>query len=421
MAKRTVGDKRDQPHPKPVQRVELSDKYIRLRLFFVVILVLIGGTCLAYALMSWLTVDSGWTTISPDSAADIVERDHFELQYELGASDLGTTAENKAIVLIYTDALELACQSFQADVEYENVHNIYYINRHVNEDIAVESVLYEAFEKMGDQLVYLYLGPLYAEYYAVFASGDDTEAAVYDPQYNEEQQVYFEEVCSFIGDGDIELKLLGDNTVRLEVSEDYEAFAEEYGIASYLDFFWMKNAFIVDYVADCLAESGYTNGQISSVDGYVRCLDSREISYAINLMDSAEDFILQAASCSYAGPMSIVMLKSFPVYASDEMSYYTYENGEIRFPYLDPETGLCTSALSSLLCYSETAGCAETLLRMMPVYISSEFDEESLSELSNMAEQGIYSIYCSAQVIYRNGGDEMTLTELYDGYSVSAF
>ncbi|MCD8326397.1 MAG: hypothetical protein LUC90_06865, partial [Lachnospiraceae bacterium] len=106
MANRTVGDNRNMPHPKPVQRVELSDKYIRLRLFLVVILILVGGSCLAYALMSWLSPDSGWTTISPDSAADIVEGDNFELQYARGAADLGTTAENKAIVVIYTDALE---------------------------------------------------------------------------------------------------------------------------------------------------------------------------------------------------------------------------------------------------------------------------------------------------------------------------
>ncbi|MCD8069040.1 MAG: hypothetical protein LUE87_09170, partial [Lachnospiraceae bacterium] len=369
MANRTARDNRDLPHPRPVQRVELSDRHIRLRLFLVVILVLVGGSCLAYSLMSWLTVDSGWTVISLDSAADIVESGNFELQYELGATDLGTTAENKAIVLVYTDALELACQSFQADVEYEYVNNVYYINRHVNEDIVVESVLYEAFERMGGQLAYLYLGPLYAEYYAVFASSDDMEAAVYDPELNEEQGEYFAQICSFIASGDIELMLLGDNTVRLEVSEEYEAFAAEYGITSYLDFFWMKNAFIVDYVAEQLAESGYTNGQISSVDGYVRCLDERGVTYGVNLMDIQDGSVRQAATVSYEGAKSIVMLKNFPVYSTDDVSYYTYENGEIRSCYLSVETGLCTSALSGLMCYSGEAGCAEIMLEMIPVYI----------------------------------------------------
>ncbi|MCD7806238.1 MAG: hypothetical protein LUH19_02735 [Lachnospiraceae bacterium] len=418
MAKRTARDNRDLPHPKPVQRVELSDQHVGLRIFLVVILVLIAGSSLAYAVSSWLTVDSGWTTISPDSAADIMESASFELQYELGTTDLGTTAENKAIVLIYTDALELACQSFQADVEYEDVHNIYYINRHVNEDIVVEPVLYQAFEQMKDQLSYLYLGPLYAEYYAVFASNDDQEAAVYDPELNEDQEVYFEQVCSFISNGAIELVLLGDYTVRLEISEEYEAFADEYGLTSYLDFFWMKNAFIVDYVAEQLVAGGYTNGQISSVDGYVRCLDERQVTYGINLIDDQESGALQAAAFSYEGPMSVVMMKNFPVYSTDDVSYYTYGNGETRYSYLSPDTGRCTSALPGLLCYSADVSSAEIMLEMMPVYISSEFGEESLEFLWEMAGQGIYSIYCQNQVIYYSE-EGLSLEDVYDGESVS--
>ncbi len=418
MSNRTARDNRDLPHPKPVQRVELSDRHIRLRLFCVVVFVLVGASCLAYSLMSWLTVDSGWTVISPDSAADIVESGNFELQYELGATDLDTTAENKAIVLIYTDALELACQSFQADVEYEDVHNIYYINRNLNEDIVVESVLYEAFEQMGDQLSYLYLGPLYAEYYAVFASNDDAEAAVYDPELNEEQGEYFSQICSFIANGDIELVLLGENTIRLEVSEEYAAFAEEYGITSYLDFFWMKNAFIVDYVAEQLTASGYTNGQISSVDGYVRCLDERGVTYGVNLMDIQDGSVRQAATVSYEGSKSIVMMKNFPVYSTDDVSYYTYENGEIRNSYLSVENGLCSSALSGLMCYGSDAGCTDIMLKMMPVYIASEFNGESLSALSEMAGEGIYSVFCQNQVIYYNE-EGLTLTDVYDSGSIS--
>ncbi|MCD8326396.1 MAG: hypothetical protein LUC90_06860, partial [Lachnospiraceae bacterium] len=302
--------------------------------------------------------------------------------------------------------------------EYEYVNNIYYINRHVNEDIVVEPVLYEAFEQMGDQISYLYLGPLYAEYYAVFASNDDREAAVYDPEMNGEQEEYFEEICSFIANGDIELVLLGNDTIRLEISEEYEAFAAEYGITSYLDFFWMKNAFIVDYVAEQLIAGGYTNGQISSVDGYVRCLDEREVTYGINLMDLQEGQILQAATFPYEGAVSIVMMKNFPVYSTDDVSYYTYENGEIRYSYLSLETGHCTSALSGLMCYSAEAGCAEIMLEMMPVYIAAEFDAERLAVLSQMAAQGIYSVYCQDQVIYHNE-EGLGLADVYDSGSIS--
>ncbi|MCD8014832.1 MAG: hypothetical protein LUG99_16995 [Lachnospiraceae bacterium] len=58
----------------------------------------------------------------------------------------------------------------------------------------------------------------------------------------------------------------------LFVSDDHLAYAEETGFLSYIDFFWMKNAFIIDYLTDTLIEKGYTQGASSSYDGFDRNL-----------------------------------------------------------------------------------------------------------------------------------------------------
>lgn len=60
--------------------------------------------------------------------------------------------------------------------------------------------------------------------------------------------------------------------MRLEVSEEYQNWMAENGYETYLDFYWMKNAFIVDYLADLMIENGYIRGAISSYDGFNRNL-----------------------------------------------------------------------------------------------------------------------------------------------------
>ena len=106
------------------------------------------------------------------------------------------------------------------------------------------------------------------------------------PRENKETAAYFEEFLTYANDPDaVDLELLGDNRVRLHVSEEYLAFAAENGIDSFIDFYWMKNAFIVDYLAESLADAGFTNGSISSYDGFVRNLDERDVSYSFNIYD----------------------------------------------------------------------------------------------------------------------------------------
>ena len=67
---------------------------------------------------------------------------------------------------------------------------------------------------------------------------------------------------------DISLELPGENQVCLHVSDAYQAYAAEMGYTAYLDFFWMKNAFLIDYLADTIRGEGYQLGIISSKDGF---------------------------------------------------------------------------------------------------------------------------------------------------------
>ncbi|MGM9537877.1 MAG: hypothetical protein ACI3VN_06050 [Candidatus Onthomonas sp.] len=405
----TRAGNRDLPHPKPVEKIELSEKHFGLRLVLAVVLLVVGAGCIAYAVSSLFSADDGWCQIESNAAEYHCGAD-FTFFYCLGEADVSSTAEKKTITALYSDATELAFQQFTNDVAYEGVHNVYDINRHPNEVLEVDPLLYEAFslvQAYGDRCIYL--APVYEQYDDLFYCTDDSQAVDFDPRLNPEVAEVYREIAAYANDRDaVDVELLGDNRICLKVSEEYLAYAREHAIDSFVDFFWLKNAFIADYLAEVMISNGYTQGCLSSCDGFVRNLGGSGETYSFEITDRVGQVLYPAAQMTYFGPLSLVALRDYGV---EQESYYTFANGEIRTPYLDSADGLCKSAVSELVCYSQTHSCAEILLQMIPVYISDAFQPEQLTAL---AEKKIYSVYCQdSRVLYDD--PNLTLTELYSG------
>ncbi len=406
--RRTRGDNRDLPHPKPVEKIELSEKHTKLRLVLTILLLLVGVGLITYAISSLFSADTGWCRIESNATSYNCGED-FTFLYELGNAGMSATSEKKAITSLYSDATERAFRLFTNDVAYDEVCNVYYINRHPNEELTVDEVLYEAFSLIrdyGDRSIYL--APIYAQYDDLFSCTDDSQAVDFDPRLNDEVAASYAEIAAYANSKDaVDIELLGDNRIRLNVSEEYLSYAQEHYIESFVDFFWMKNAFIADYLADVMISNGYTNGCLSSNDGFVRNMDSGDESYSYGISDLVGQVIYPAAQMVYTGPAGIVELCA---YGTGGPYYYMFQNGEIRTPYLDTRDGLCKSAVADLICYSHSRSCAEILLRMVPVYIADSFQAEKLTE---MAATDIYSIYCSdSRIIYNDRS--LALEDLYD-------
>lgn len=397
------GGRNNLPHPKPVNRIELSTKYRRLRLILAVAFLIVGVLLIAYSASNLSAKDPGWHEIEVNSS-ELNCGGEFVFLYCLGAGDASATAENKALTACYSNAAEHAFQLFTNDVEYEDFHNIYYIGRHPNEEMEVDSVLYRAFSLMqesGNRS--LYLAPIYEQYNGLFHCTEEYQTLDYDPYRNPDVADYYARIAQFANDARmINLELLGENRICLRVAQEYLVFASENEIESLIDFYWMKNAFIVDYLAEEILSAGYSRGCISSVDGFIRNLDQSGENYAYTFYDRKASTIYPAASIQYRGPSSIVYLRDYALNSAQWQYYYAYSNGEFRTPYIDAQDGLCKSASSDLVCYSREPGCGEILLKMMPVYITETLHSDSLSEL---AGEGIYSIYCEEDKIYYNDTD----------------
>ena len=387
------------PNLPPVQKIELPSVTPKWRWALVILLLVLGVGALVYTFVTLFSAQSGWQEIEVNATDDLSCAGDFTLLYNLGASGIAAPAESRALTALYTQAATDAFKLFTGDIGYYDVHNVYYINRHPNEVIELDEALYLALEQIvasGDRSIYL--GPVYDTYNGLFTCQDDLLTVDFDPYQNEALRESFAEFASFARDAQsVDLRLMEDNKVELFVSDDYLAYAEAEEVTDFIDFYWMKNAFIADYLADTLIAGGYTLGTLSSHDGFIRCLDGVSgTEYALNLYDRVDTTIYPAAVMRYSGARAICALRGYPLIDSDLSRFYVFEDGQVRTPYLDTRDGLCRNAIDDLVLTSQEMGCAQQLLRAIPSFIADAFDASAVDAL---ASEGIASVYCRERTI----------------------
>lgn len=79
-------------------------------------------------------------------------------------------------------------------------------------------------------------------------------------------------------------------------------------------------------------------------------------------------------------------MRDYPLGDADAGNYYVFEDGTVRFPYIDPADGYCKSAIPELAAVSTEMGCAELVLKLAPLYIADALDQAGLQAL---AREGI--------------------------------
>lgn len=379
---------------------ELSDTNRTVRWVLIILLLVVAAVALTVGLMGALKTPAGWQTVEGNTTG-LNCGEEFVLNYEFGAGEHSATAENKQLQQLYGKTLEDAWKLFFNEAGETDLQGLFSVNSHPNEEITVDARLYKALAQMvesGSRA--LYLAPVYAEYDRVFYSQTDGEARENDPGLNQEQRAYVQLLADRAGDSEmIELQLLGENRVLLKVSEDYLTFAEEQEIRWLIDFGWLRNAFIADFIADALTENGFTNGYIASVDGFTRNLDLRDNTYRQNLFNLSAEGIDLAGVMDYTGPKSLVFLRSYPMYDLSFHRYYCYEDGRIVTAMVDPADGMSKSATANLVSYSDSLGCGRLALAVMPVYVADALSEDALNGLTR---QGIYSVWFEGTHLLHN-------------------
>lgn len=375
--------------------VNLTEAGIIIRLVFVGIAIIVASLAFYSVFANLLHTESGWQTIEAKNAKTPAYEE-FVFQYKIGGGAESASSDWSHLTKVYPQNLDRAYRAFSTQ-EFEGVGNLFTVNHHPNEAVTVEPELYQALKLYRDcGSRYMFYGPMFEQLRGLFGCETDWEAEFFDSMENDEALSFVLGVRDLVSDpGVIDLEFLDDNQVYLRVSDEYLSYAQEHEFETYLDFFFMRNALIMDYVSDSLVAEGYTSGVLTCTDGFSRALG--EGSYTMKLFDRWDGKVYQAAVMEYAGPKSVVTLRSYPM--GNSPYYYVKDNGEIRSPFVDVTNATFKTAWENLMVSSETMGCAEVLIRSWDCFVSDEPDTALLHR------QGIDTLTFEEGALYSTAPD----------------
>lgn len=394
------------------KEVEVEVKNTKARGILALVFLAIGVVFLAIGVKSCAGGEPGWRDITSTSGQTNCSSD-FVLQYYFPDDDTDLVELNGEVTALYTETTEKAYKLFYADAPANN-GGLRDINAKPNETVTVDGDLYAALTQIcnaGDRQIYL--APVLVEYARVFQSEDAVTAEERDPARNPELMPYITQLAGYANDpAMIDLKLLGDNQVQLFVSAEYLAFAQEYELEAYLDFGWMRNAFICDYIAQKFIDKGLNRGHLSSYDGFTRVMDGSGEIYGLNLFDRKGNDIYIPAITQYVGPASLVFVRNYPLSISDKWGFYVHADGTTVHTMIDPADGVCKSSTDNIMAMSGSASCSQMVLELAPVFIADQLDEQALIQLQKQEILCVWfeddTLKYTGQLAIRNNDDGET-------------
>lgn len=377
--------------PKPVEKIEINIKHVKLRFFIVIVLVLVVIGVGVYMLVSSLTETDGWKDIPVNSNLEHYNYgDEFYFQYNLGKSGKGATEEFKELQQVYSESIISTSKDLSSYDSYEDVHNVYYINSHINEDIVVSDYLFDALNKVLEKEPnFLYYGPIHSEYEKFLLTAKEATAKSFDPHYSLELSNYYTRVIEKINNGDISISLNQENkSVRLNVNEEYKNLiienTTENTVPHYIDFGWLKEPLIMDYLYDKLTSLGFIYGYITTYRGCFMNL-YKNFNYQLNINNYIDNVSQRSARMTIINPMRGIQFRNFSVYDSYDLYHlFTYKDGVSRTDYINYSDGLDYASIDSLTCYSYNLSLTEIALAGVKVYSNNVFNMESLLSNTNI-------------------------------------
>ncbi len=385
------------PIAAKVEKIELNERHIPLRLVLFIVLIIVAITAFGIFFSTLLNASPGWMIIEETNTNYPSIGQDFILNYNVPKSN--PTAAKKKIVSIYSDIVEKGLILFDELNEYEGYKNVYYINNHPNEEIEIDPVLYNAFKKINSwDSKLIFLGPIYSQYRNIMSAENNNSAKEFDPKYNNSMKTYFAEILSYVNNGDISLSLFENNTVKLNINDNYLEYARDNGIDLFIDFWTLKNAFACDYMANTLFENGITGFILSSNDGYnysVGC--EEELGLEVWTKDGKAKNLV--GRFSFKGTNALVTYTDAPLEINTDKYYVYYEGDDksneildITSRYISTIDGISREATKTYYGYSSNSsvGCADIAIGILDVFIADNIDTSKVDALKN---KGIYSLY----------------------------
>ena len=176
--------------------------------------------------------------------------------------------DKRAAEECYSGALLRLYKLTDGDTEYEGFTNIATINKNIGSDISVNDELYaileDAYRKTSLGQDYSVFAGSYYDHWNSILTLDDAQN--FDPLLNSEEAQRIENLRKQVTDStNFKLVFKGNNTVCLEVSDSYlEYIKENEESAKILDLNVLREAYMIKYVKESMAQKGYIKGRITT-------------------------------------------------------------------------------------------------------------------------------------------------------------
>ena len=118
-----MGKPRKEREAPRIQRIELSEKNVKLRWILAGTLLLIGLVAIAIGVNSCISAQVGWQEVKASSNKINCAAD-FVLNYQFGETDLNPTAEQRQVSSCYSQAAVDAYELFENSVEGSDLRNL---------------------------------------------------------------------------------------------------------------------------------------------------------------------------------------------------------------------------------------------------------------------------------------------------------
>lgn len=332
-----------EPALPKVERVELNEKHMGARFVAFVLCLTLGLGALGFGIWSLLSTDPGWAEIEATAQEGSCAGD-LSFSYLF---DKDGTAQRKAITTLYTQECARLGRLLDPEKSYDT-GDLGYINAHPGEEIKADPLLYETLEGLeqaGDRSVYL--GPANAYCLNLYYAGGETGPGVGDPLEAPEAKETMERLLEFAQDS-VRIEFLGDGVLRLDVDPEYAEYAGEMGLGCFLDLGWLRNAVILDSLAETFGERGYTQGVIASRDGYTRSLGGDTGPVERSLYRWNGERAVETVRQELDMPVNAAASEAFPL-PGDDGRAYVCQRVRLWGSELPTETELWTSQTKSCL------------------------------------------------------------------------
>jgi hypothetical protein len=149
----------------------------------------------------------------------------------------------------------------------------------------------------------------------------------------------------------------------------------------------VQKATFNECLAETLAEAGYTEGTLSSIDGFTRHLDTDSgRDYSFNLFCREGNGIDLAAKLEGGDLKALISLRSYPLSGEDLDRVYLFADGSTLTSYLDTRDGASRVSTDNLVLYGGES-CVELLLQAIPLWVA---DALSASDLVSLDLEAIW-------------------------------